>query len=331
MRAFVLSFCLFVLDVAFNISLAKGWADWIPNWVVAVLWLAPLVPLVWWTITHEKLTGHRAWVRARFQASPRKFVVVVTCLATIMFISVAGFGLYIHRVIKSRTMIAKTGNQAETPRSDVSAAIPSSVAPAQSAPASQPAKQRKSHTDLPKPAVKNTPGLQPSQQQSGESNTQTGSITQGAGSALSFGQSGGITAGTVNVDSHPDLVMSDVQRESALSEIGASSMDGISISVLVTNQATPKNFAFARQLEKLLRDAGASVSESSAYMSVLDSGVPASKGLTFMMSKKYEGLVNKLGLALRNVRVVSCPLQGYEQSNDNVFQIVVTPGSECPH
>jgi hypothetical protein len=45
----------------------------------------------------------------------------------------------------------------------------------------------------------------PTQSQSGQSNTQTGPITQGPGSALSFGQTGGITGGTVYVgDPHPD-------------------------------------------------------------------------------------------------------------------------------
>ncbi len=39
----------------------------------------------------------------------------------------------------------------------------------------------------------------PAQNQSGHDNTQTGAITQGAGSALSFGQQGGVTAGTINL------------------------------------------------------------------------------------------------------------------------------------
>jgi hypothetical protein len=38
------------------------------------------------------------------------------------------------------------------------------------------------------------------QQQGGRNNVQTGPITQGPGSALSFGQQGGITAGTINVN-----------------------------------------------------------------------------------------------------------------------------------
>jgi hypothetical protein len=51
-----------------------------------------------------------------------------------------------------------------------------------------------------KPDIKKPTPISPSnQEQSGKDNVQTGPITQGPGSALSFNQQGGVTAGTINI------------------------------------------------------------------------------------------------------------------------------------
>jgi hypothetical protein len=76
---------------------------------------------------------------------------------------------------------------------------PSAVAPSQAAPAPTPPKsQTTQHAKAAAPATART---------SGPNSPAVGNIQQGPGSALSIGQQGGITAGTINISS-PDVVYS---------------------------------------------------------------------------------------------------------------------------
>jgi hypothetical protein len=56
-----------ILNLALNISLAKGWADRVPNWLVIVLYVLSVLPLAHWAIAHERTLRHRAWLKTRFK------------------------------------------------------------------------------------------------------------------------------------------------------------------------------------------------------------------------------------------------------------------------
>lgn len=101
MRALVLSACFFVMNLAFNLSIAKGWADAVPNWVVAVLWIVPLIPLGWWAYTHERLIRQRAWITAQFSQSKSKAVTITVGSAVIVLVCAAGIGLGLRKIISA--------------------------------------------------------------------------------------------------------------------------------------------------------------------------------------------------------------------------------------
>lgn len=92
------------------------------------------------------------------------------------------------------------------------------------------------------------PALLPSVSTSGNNSPAVGSITQGAGSALSFGQQGGITAGTVNNNySTPERHLTSEQT---------TALDGIATSVpndtvLIETVSDPDAINFAGEIEKV--------------------------------------------------------------------------------
>src|ERR1035438_6948320 len=54
-RAIALSAGLILVSAASQIALAKGWADWIPDWVVIALYLIAVIPIAYWAVSHNKL------------------------------------------------------------------------------------------------------------------------------------------------------------------------------------------------------------------------------------------------------------------------------------
>src|ERR1700674_41417 len=106
MRAVILSASLFLMNLAFNISLAKGAAESVPNWLVITLWIVPILPLVWWLLTHEKLRRQKEWIKERFKEKPWSSVLAALAMFLVVAISLAGAGYRIHTAIVSRPVIS---------------------------------------------------------------------------------------------------------------------------------------------------------------------------------------------------------------------------------
>jgi hypothetical protein len=69
-RPFVLSAGLGIVGCASQLALAKGWANWIPDWAVIALYVLALVPIGYWGISHEKLFRQRSWAVSQFKKRP---------------------------------------------------------------------------------------------------------------------------------------------------------------------------------------------------------------------------------------------------------------------
>lgn len=207
MRAVILSAALFVLNVAFNLSLAKGWADSVPNWFVIALWITPLVPLVWWAVTHDKLTRQREWIKERFIKEPYSSTVVVIVVALVVLLSIASAGY--------RTYVAFSKGSPGSGPAAVSHAPVTQLQPQQTPNTPQQQTTSAPAITTPKEKKKKSPDSRqsrPSASTSGDNSPAVGSVTQGAGSAFSVNQQGGITAGTFigHVDPEPRR-LSDTQ------------------------------------------------------------------------------------------------------------------------
>ena len=180
---------------------------------------------------------------------------------------------------------------------------------------SKPPLRKREHPPAEQDTSKNTP------------TPQIGSVTQGPGSAFSYNQQGGITAGTVIVGSAPDLTMSNEQRQKASNLLGVTALNGINVEVIVTNQANETTFEFARQVEQLLQDSGAHVTEE-RVMYYVDGGI-IGKGLTFSMPTKYNAVANTVVEALGQSGVIKCPrVRGNQRDDLDLIRVIVTPGSE---
>jgi hypothetical protein len=90
-------------------------------------------------------------------------------------------------------------------------------------------------------------------------------VSQGAGSAFSLNQSGGITAGTLNVDTRKHLKISDVQQTEVTNALR--NFSGRKASIFFSNQ-TPETYAFGEKLKMAMEAAGIMVetSEGTTYM-----------------------------------------------------------------
>lgn len=161
----------------------------------------------------------------------------------------------------------------------------------------------------------------------GSDSPAVGSVTQGAGSAMSINQQGGVTVGTLTVNAARDLTMSDAERQQAFDRLGRDSMLGVKVEVMITNQPTEKTFDFARQLERLLREAGAEVTENTAGIYIPVGGTAVHKGITFNLAKEYTQAADKLGKALGETGIIPCPVPTYMTQSGEI-QIIVAPGSE---
>jgi hypothetical protein len=99
LRSLLLTVALFMLNVAFQLSQAKGWAGFVPDGVVIALWILPVVPLAIWLLTHERLRGSRAKLKAVYDVKPYR-----TVAAILLMFSLIGYSTY-EIVVKSWALL----------------------------------------------------------------------------------------------------------------------------------------------------------------------------------------------------------------------------------
>lgn len=126
MRALVLSVSLCVLNVAFSLALSKGWADRIPNSLVAALWILPIIPLAWWAWTHEETIRRRQWATDKFHAHPVKSSIITAAVVGVVLVSLAGAG---HRLWANVSPPQVATNNPEPARTKPSPTPPTPTAP----------------------------------------------------------------------------------------------------------------------------------------------------------------------------------------------------------
>lgn len=269
------------------------------------------------------LAGHR---HKDIDRPPRKLweIAAFVCALSILIV-LASIGIL--RVVSKKSRIQTAGEQ--TPSQQAQLPVVASSRTPTDLPSPEP---KKKIAPVPKSSAKSVPAnttpAAGTQSTSGAGSPATGSISQGPGSALSFGQQGGITAGTVVVGP-VDLAMSDTQRQQAQELLGAGSMSGVNVFVMVTGGATETTLTFARQLEKLLQDAGADVSEGRSMIYSPTGQTPVHKGLTLSyVPSKYQGAAIKFGNALIATGITFCPVHAYLFDAGDRIEMTVTPGSE---
>jgi len=198
-----------ILNLALDISLAKGWADKIPNGLVIVLYILSILPFAYWVITHEKTLRQREWLKDRFRNYTLSSVAVIIVLGFVVVSTVVVVAPRLWRLLTPAIPVSKAQPSKEQQRqslneqSDTSSKttqIESPKAAAELIPTT-PKKKHKQSASSPKVSAK--PPEQPGVSTVGDNSPAVGSISQGAGSALSINQQGGITAGTINVGAEP--------------------------------------------------------------------------------------------------------------------------------
>jgi hypothetical protein len=201
MRPLVFAVASFILSVAFQLTMAKYGAD-VPDGWLLVLWIVPLVPFVWWLWTHEKVLSRRQQVREYFRKYP--WTAVIVTLATLFIVTscLVGLSYTSWQMLK----IQHQANQAknEPPPPSTGDAKPQKLPPGDGQPTA-----RKHHLPMPPkvtPASGNPPVNQALPPMSQE-------CAPGAKCAQTSGQTGGITAGELNVSTPPTIqsIVMDMQ------------------------------------------------------------------------------------------------------------------------
>jgi hypothetical protein len=90
-RALLFTGASFVLSIAIQLTMAKYGAD-IPDGVLLVLWVVPLVPLGYWGWTHDKLLSHRERIRQYFHIHPWTTVIAAVTAVAIVASCIGGAG-----------------------------------------------------------------------------------------------------------------------------------------------------------------------------------------------------------------------------------------------
>jgi hypothetical protein len=75
-----------LLNLALGLSLAKGWADRIPNWVVFSLYVVSLIPFLIWGLTHQRFFRHREKLKTEFTKRPVLITLAIGAVAAIFLI-----------------------------------------------------------------------------------------------------------------------------------------------------------------------------------------------------------------------------------------------------
>lgn len=182
-------------SVAFQLGLQAGWFNrltWLAPWawgLSAALWL-------WWVVTHPKIEDD--WLKALHVRLGSRVHLIRIFLCVVVLICVA---LGIRATIEHMEPTAATVAQSAPATSPV---IPAATPVMQTFP---PHSASMPHAKPSKKTKTKTPSTATS---SGNNSPAIGSISQGAGSALSVNQQGGITAGTVNLGPPPITIKSTV-------------------------------------------------------------------------------------------------------------------------
>jgi len=138
---------------------------------------------------------------------------------------------------------------------------------------------------------------------SGANSPAVGSIQQGPGSALSIGQQGGITAGTINIGTLPPkpLVLTEEQSSHIRSDMAKYSGIAIEIVLVNRNRGTEE---FGNHLVSALKDAGWDVIYSSAAILIRSNGTQSSPGLSLDIGPGSDNVASELGLSLMRHGVI---------------------------
>jgi len=123
LRAILLSGGLLIMSLAFQLSQAKGWADFIPDWVVYGLWFVPIIPLGLWLAGHERLKGARGKYASSFR-DKRKTTIALSVLAAgiicvcLFFIATRTWGFIVSHRTKPEVPVSVSQTQIEVSWSD---------------------------------------------------------------------------------------------------------------------------------------------------------------------------------------------------------------------
>jgi hypothetical protein len=197
MRPLIFSLASLILSIAFQLTLAKYGTE-VPDLLLLVLWVVPLAPFGWWLWTHDKLLSRREKMKQYFRLHLWRSIVATVATMLIVTACLLGVGYTGWKMFK---------NGHESANKDGATSIP-------------PVKEKeppppKAEDDTPKvrPIPNAKPPKQPTISQSNQmplggapAQTQQPPMTQfcdGGSCAQSSGQTGGITAGTVNVNERP--------------------------------------------------------------------------------------------------------------------------------
>jgi hypothetical protein len=183
-------------------------------------------------------------------------------------------------------------------------------------------KTDKKGQDQKKPEVKPKP--KDEHPQTGDSNIQTGPITQGPGS---IAQVGGTNNQATIINESPDLTMSEAQEKQVSESLGQGTLAGIEISLTIL-QGTDGTREFATKFKRALESSGAIVTTNEVGMLLPPVGVTLHKGIS-VMSFPQDTLpaLNRIGLALMNARIIRIPLYG-RPARSPTIHIVINRGMD---
>jgi hypothetical protein len=179
----------------------------------------------------------------------------------------------------------------QAPAQVPTSATPSTVAPSEATP-SVPTSQA-----LPAQTHKSPSQTHAAARTSGDISPAVGSITQGAGSALSINQEGGITAGTVNIGALPPkpLVLTDAQASLVRSDLEKYSGSNIEVALVNPTKGTTE---FGNRLVSTLKDAGWNVNYSSFAILIRSNGAQPPPGLSLDIGENSKSVASELASSL---------------------------------
>lgn len=156
---------------------------------------------------------------------------------------------------------------------------------------------------------------------SGDGSPAVGSITQGAGSALSINQQGGITATQVNIDTHAHLILADDQKTAVTQAM--KSFAGRHVLILA-NGSTTEQVVFGKGMQAALHDAGINAEFSVGV--ALPEGGEASPWLFVGWGEHNADMAKALVEVICNTRIVPAPHVGvhyYPNGDKDGFQFII--------
>lgn len=225
---------------------------------------------------HKEPAGFGLDVKKRHRI--RRNIASVALAVIVMFVAIPAIYGYVRRHRNKIHEAAQPVEEAQKQEStDKDSRLEKKIViPSESTPVIKPALPKKTATQKPKLPVR--------EQQSGNNNTQTGPITQGPGSALSVNQTGGITAGTVNI-SPPQRQLTPEQQTEFAGALGqmpsgilvsvychVSDNEGCRYAQYIFDAFKKANWDVGRQVGQIISPAAAVDSE--VYVVILNPDTP---------------------------------------------------------